>query len=252
MKTGILLGKIQRKLKTEGTRISCFLRTGYYSTSERVFPEIPDRNFENHYKVYRFMRQFATDKDVIDVGCGTGYGTAHLAEVAKSIIGIDLSKSAINWAKRRYPGVHYVQMDAQKLEFPDRTFDLIFSSENFEHLADQKSHVKELARILRADGLCFVATPNPELSTDSHNPYHTKENSFEELRELFLREFEKVTILENTLEPHTKEGKEMRASRIKKGSVGVTTLDGVDTTWLHNTHSFFCFCQHPINRAQSS
>ncbi|SRR6266571_2114769 len=248
MRTGILVDKIRNK----SLRIACFLRTGYYSTGERVNPDVPDENFQNHFKVYRFMRQFAVCKDVIDVGCGMGYGTAHLAEVAKSIVGIDISEAALKWARKRYPGVRYVRMDAQRLQFPDRSFDLIVSTENFEHLADQEGHVKELARILRPDGLCFVATPNPEMFTDSHNPYHTKESSFDELMNLFLDDFQKVSILENINEPHTKEGQAMRKRRREEGRIGVSTLNDIDTTWLHNTHSFFCFCQEPIVHREQS
>jgi ubiquinone/menaquinone biosynthesis C-methylase UbiE len=235
-----------QKMRNRGSRISCFLRTGYYSTGERVNPDIPDDNFENHFKVYRFMRQFAIDKDVIDIGCGTGYGTAHLAEMAKSIVGVDISEPALKWASKRYPGVRYILMDAQRLQFPDLSFDLIVSTENFEHLADQKGHVKELARILRPDGLCFVATPNPEMFTDSHNPYHTKENSFDELMKLLSDQFQNVSILENMMEPRTKEGQAMRRKRREEGQVGAVTLRNVDTTWLHNTHSFFCFCREPF------
>jgi O-antigen biosynthesis protein len=238
------------KMRSECLRISCFLRTGYYSRGERVNPDVPDSNFQNHFKVYRFLRQFAIHKDVIDVGCGTGYGTAHLAEVARGIIGIDISESAIKWARKRYPGVQYLCMDAQHLQFPDRSFDLIVSTENFEHLANQRSNVKGLARILRPDGLCFVATPNPEMFTDVYNPYHTKENSFDELMDLFLGSFRKVMILENMAEPPTKAGQVMRQKRIEEGRVGIRTLANIDSTWLHNTHSFFCFCQDPKVRGE--
>jgi ubiquinone/menaquinone biosynthesis C-methylase UbiE len=248
----MITNKLVEKILNKGLSISCFLRTGYYSTGERVNPDVPDSNFQNHFKVYRFMQQFAIQKDVIDVGCGTGYGTAYLADVAKSIIGIDISESAIKWARTRYPSVQYVRMDAQHVQFPDRSFDLIVSTENFEHLADQEGHVKELARILRPDGLCFVATPNPEMFTDTHNPYHTKENSFDELIELFLGDFQKLAILENTAEPQTKAGQAMRQRRREEGRVGLGTLDDIDTTWLHNTHSFFCFCQEPRFRIEQN
>ena len=230
---------ILEKTKNQGLRILLFLRTGYYSRGERVTPDIPDANFENHLKVYKFMRQFAIQKDVIDVGCGTGYGTAHLAEVAKSIVGIDISESAVKWARKRYPGVKYVQMDAQRLEFPDCSFDLIISTENFEHLADQKSHVQELARVLRPDGLCFVATPNPEMAMGKPNPYHTKENSFDELTQLFSPYFRELAILENTAMPPTERGRLAKDKRIMMGHIGLQKLDDVDdSTWVHNTHSF--------------
>jgi ubiquinone/menaquinone biosynthesis C-methylase UbiE len=231
--------------RNESLRVVCFLRTGYYARGERVNPDVPDANFQNHLKVYRFMRQFAAQADVLDVGCGTGYGTAHLAEVAKSAVGIDISEAAVKWAAKRYPRVPFIRMDAQRLEFPDRSFDLIVSTENFEHLPDQAAHARELARILRPDGLCFVATPNPEMFVGHHNPYHTKENSFAELLALFQPCFRKLTIVENTDEPDTPQGKAMREKRREAGKVGEVSFRDADTTWLHNTHSFFCFWEQP-------
>jgi ubiquinone/menaquinone biosynthesis C-methylase UbiE len=65
------------------------------------------------------MRQFAEGADVLDVGCGTGYGTACLAERAKSIVGVDISKPALRWARKHYPNVKYIEMNVQHLEFSD-------------------------------------------------------------------------------------------------------------------------------------
>jgi SAM-dependent methyltransferase len=244
-KTVMNIKSIAGAIRNESLRVVCFLRTGYYSRGERVNPDVPDANFQNHLKAYCFIRQFAAQKDVLDVGCGTGYGTAHLAEVAKSAVGIDISEAAVKWATKRYPSVPFVCMDAQRLEFPDRSFDLIVSAENFEHLSDQAAHARELARVLRHDGLCFVATPNPEMFVGHHNPYHTKENSFAELSDLFRPCFRKLTIVENTEEPDTPQGKAMREKRREAGEVGEVSFRDADATWLHNTHSFFCFCEQP-------
>jgi SAM-dependent methyltransferase len=222
-----------------------FFKTGYLPTGERVVPDFPDENFQNHMKVYKFLRQFAADKDVLDSGCGTGYGTAYLAEVAKSIVGVDLSKEALRWAKKRYPTINYMQMDVQHLEFADGSFDLIVSSENFEHLTDQKTHAAELARVIRPDGLCFVASPNPEMTIGEHNRFHTKENSYEELEELFSRSFNQVTIYENLLDPLSATGRELREKRWAKGQKGKDMPPEIDTTFRHNTHSFFCFLRDP-------
>jgi len=226
-------------------KILYFVKTGYLADGERVIPDFPDENFQNHLKVYKFLGQFVQGADVLDIGCGTGYGTAHLAENAKSIVGVDISKSALKWARKRYPGIRYLEMDVQQLEFPDRSFDVIVSSENFEHLPDQAKHVAELARVLREDGLCFVASPNPEMTIGQYNRYHMKENSFDELLALFLPHFEKVTIVENTLEPPTLTGQEMRAKRWSENRKGVPLPAGMDATWLSNTHSFFCFLREP-------
>jgi ubiquinone/menaquinone biosynthesis C-methylase UbiE len=225
-------------------RFFYFFRTGYRVTGERVIPDFPDENFQNHLKVYKFVRQFSANKDVLDSGCGTGYGTTHLAEVAKSVVGVDISKDALRWARKRYPNIDYRQMDVHHLEFSDNSFDFVVSTENFEHLSYQKRHVSELARVTRPDGLVLLASPNPEM-TVGHNPFHTKENSFTELLDLFSPYFNKIVILENLLDPPTQRGKQQREERWNKGFKGGVLSAEVDLTWRHNTHSFFCFLEQP-------
>jgi ubiquinone/menaquinone biosynthesis C-methylase UbiE len=229
-------------------KASYFLRTGYWQTRERVNPDFPDDNFQNHFKVYRFISQWAGGGDVLDVGCGTGYGTAYLAKTANSVIGIDLSRAAIRLATQRYPAHLFRVMDAQQLSFPNESFDLIVSTENFEHLADQAHHLRELRRVLRPNGLGFIATPNPEMFVGIRNPYHTKENSFAELTALFAPIFREHLIVENSLEPATDEGARQQTKRWENGQKGISSdqlysvfAKTIDRRFLSNTHSFFCF-----------
>jgi ubiquinone/menaquinone biosynthesis C-methylase UbiE len=88
-------------------------------------------NFVNHLRAYQFASQFTAGKSVLDVGCGIGYGVNYLSRAASRIVGIDLSCSALREAYRLYPDMEFCQMDAINPEFPDRSFDVIFSSENF-------------------------------------------------------------------------------------------------------------------------
>ena len=156
-----ILGRARRLLQTS----IYFAKTGYWFDGERVNPDFQDANFVNHRKVYQFIVQWVTNKIVLDVGCGTGYGTAILAEHAKKVTGIDYSNAAIRFAKRRYSKPDFRVMNAQELRFPDASFDFVFSSENFEHLPDQATHLLELRRVLKNGGICFIATPNPEVFT---------------------------------------------------------------------------------------
>lgn len=157
-------------------RFSHFVRTGYLHTGERVCPDFPNEIFENHLKVYKFLQQFVGEKELLEIGFGTGYGTALLSGTAKSIEAIDYSAQALRYAQSRYkrPNVRFQQMSAEKLVFPNECFDMTLSSEVFEHLRDHEAHVKELARVLRPGGISFIATPDPSLS-EGHNEFHTKE-----------------------------------------------------------------------------
>jgi len=222
-------------------RIAMLFRYGYLFNGERVCPDIAVDNFDNHLKVYEFAKQFCVNKRVLDIGCGTGYGSAKLAEAAAEVVGIDISRMALRFARKRYrdSGALFIHMNAERLQFPDHSFDFIVSTENFEHLRNQPESAREMRRVLKADGLCLLATPNPEAFQNCPpNPHHTHEYTFTELVSLLSPLFADVLIFENQL-----------SSRKDRGVIGKDTAHvfgrTISTQHLSNTHSFFCFLARP-------
>ncbi|MFA6001947.1 MAG: class I SAM-dependent methyltransferase [Thermoleophilia bacterium] len=227
----------------------------YHHTIERVCPDFPDENFDNHVRVYEFGMQFVPGKDVLDVGCGTGYGS-HLFSTkgARSVLAIDFSDEAISYAKDHYshPGLKYRQMDAQKITSPDNAFDTIFSSENIEHLQEPELCLTHMRRVLKDGGILVMGTPNKEYFSpgmeETSNEFHPHEFYFEDIEEMLKQHFESVFIFENTVESESPLGREMKEDRRKRGKLGILpeldqktiTLGGrqVDLTYLNNTHSF--------------
>ena len=244
--------RISRRLRIKLQKILYYFVTGYWNTGERLHPFFVTNNFVNHLRVYQFASQFVAGKHLLDVGCGVGYGTALLGRTASRVVGIDLSDDAIYEAFRLYPTAEFLRMDAENMTFGADSFDMIVSTENFEHLPNQAKHVQELSRVLRKDGMCFIATPNPELFVGEVNPYHTKENTYEELKALLLQGFHEVEILESSRVPRNPAGKAARDERFARGAHGKLQGPGleifgrtVDQTYLSNTHSFNAFARNP-------
>lgn len=232
------------------TRAKTFLKTGYWLTGERVCPAWQDANFINHLKVYKFLAQFVHGKDVLEVGCGTGYGTRFLADHARRVVAIDYSKEALRYAIRHYshPNITYLQKDADVLDIMGQ-YDLIFSTEVFEHLHNPRHHLERVRLLLAPDGLCFIATPNPEL-TNYANEFHTKEWAFGELRAVMREYFDAVEIIETMNKPPTAAQAASRDARFRAGEKGIDPTSSfsifgipVDRTHLSNTHSFFVFAR---------
>jgi methylase of polypeptide subunit release factors len=61
-------------------------------TGERVIPgQVETDLWNEHFSRYAFATLFASGKRVLDLGCGSGYGSAELARTAESVIGVDVS-----------------------------------------------------------------------------------------------------------------------------------------------------------------
>ncbi|MGD9735439.1 MAG: class I SAM-dependent methyltransferase [Solirubrobacterales bacterium] len=138
---------------------------------------------------YWWAAQAVAGKDVLDAGCGTGYGSAILAAVAATVTGVDISAEAVEEADRRLGEKgSVVQGDLRKLPFDDDSFDAVVCWETIEHIEDGSAVLAELRRVLRPDGLLLVSSPNPGVYQED-NEHHVHEYTPEELRALVGEQF---------------------------------------------------------------
>jgi len=150
-----------------------------------------------HLKRYEFARPWCGERTVLDAGCGVGYGTAHLAEVTASVVGVDRDEDAIAYARERYarPNVEFRVGDLLDLDLPAAFFDVVCSFETIEHLEDVDAFLAEVVRVLRPDGVFLVSTPRVEETTASpENPFHRLELSPSDFEALLRRFFGEVEL----------------------------------------------------------
>jgi 2-polyprenyl-3-methyl-5-hydroxy-6-metoxy-1,4-benzoquinol methylase len=141
---------------------------------------------------YWWAAQAAAGKEVLDAGCGTGYGTLILAEAgAKAVTGIDVAQEAVDAASERLGDRgSIVQGDLRELPFDDDSFDLVVCLEVIEHVAEGAAVVAEFRRVLRPDGVLLVSSPNPGVYPEG-NEHHVHEYPPAELAELVGGSFAK-------------------------------------------------------------
>ena len=84
---------------------------------------------------------------VLDVGCGVGMYTAAFLRETPCVFGVEVERERALEARGRAAGV--VQAPGEGLPFPDATFDVVFSHEVLEHVADDRACVAEMVRVTR-------------------------------------------------------------------------------------------------------
>jgi SAM-dependent methyltransferase len=173
-------------------------------TGERVIPEECGKgfarvNFVRHKVAHLYaIRRIRGSRRVLDVGCGTGYGSAMVASHVGEVVGIDSSEGAVARARAKYrlDNLEFVTMPATGLSFPDGSFDAVYSIHVLEHIEEVELHLSEVVRVLRPGGRFVVATPNRLTYSPNglHNTFHVREYDPGELEALLAAFFREVEI----------------------------------------------------------
>ena len=147
---------------------------------ERVTHLWPDGCYLAHLSIYRFALQFIQGAVVLDMGSGAGYGSAYLAESGAAFVeGVDVSDEAVAFSQHHFvlDNLHYQVMDLQHaVGFKDKVFDIVFSSNTFEHVPNVLASLREAWRLMKPGG-CFILAV-PPITDESlkkmnvSNPYH--------------------------------------------------------------------------------
>lgn len=169
-------------------------------TGERLTTAIGGQVQIEHYHRYLFARSLTHGLDVLDVASGEGYGSALLAQVARSVTGLEYSQPTVLSARANFPraNLSFLQGDARALPFADASFGAAVSFETIEHFDRQDGFVREVRRVLRPDGRFIVSTPDRDVYSHPGavvNPYHIYELSQQQFVALLHASFAHVALL---------------------------------------------------------
>jgi GT2 family glycosyltransferase/SAM-dependent methyltransferase/glycosyltransferase involved in cell wall biosynthesis len=170
-------------------------------TGERMVPWAPDvQVIYEHLHRYWFAANLAKGRRVLDVGSGEGYGTAILASVADSAVGIELDETTVTHARANYSAANLEYRVGSALDlsaFADDEFGLVVCFEVLEHVAGQEELLAGIARVLGPDGVLLISTPERATyseDTGQENPFHVRELTESEFRELLGRHFDHLRL----------------------------------------------------------
>lgn len=129
-------------------------------TEHGEFNPFGDRGWRTLQKRFSEWLDVPKPISLLDVGCGTGQSRAIYIQHCQQYTGLDLSETAIEMAKRKFPESTWQVGDATKLSFPESSFDVVAFSSVLHHIPDFSLALAEARRVLRPGGQVFAFDPN--------------------------------------------------------------------------------------------
>jgi 2-polyprenyl-3-methyl-5-hydroxy-6-metoxy-1,4-benzoquinol methylase len=133
-----------------------------------------------HLARYKFIgRQIRKNWDVLEIGCGTGYGSNFLAQFAKTVNACELDTSLLVRAKEKFVKPNLTYSDAPVLA----QYDVVVCLEVIEHMTKDYAYklLDTLDKNLKPGGLLFISTPRKiDNPSENRKKYHLHEYTAQE------------------------------------------------------------------------
>lgn len=168
-------------------------------TGERFLPGAGELVELEHMHRYSICKGIVSNKVVLDIACGEGYGSAILAQSALSVVGVDISEEAVRHATNKYQcdRLKFLQGSCESIPLESSSVDVVVSFETIEHHDKHEEMMREIKRVLKSDGFVVISSPDKLEYSDKpnySNPYHVKELYKEEFKGLLRRYFQTVVM----------------------------------------------------------
>jgi 2-polyprenyl-3-methyl-5-hydroxy-6-metoxy-1,4-benzoquinol methylase len=168
-------------------------------SGERFTTAITGQIELEHIHRYLMARSLCRGKNVLDIASGEGYGAAILAQVARSVVGIDVDHASVTHAAQSYkrPNLRFVRGDARRIPLSDASINVVTSFETLEHFLEHGDFFREVNRVLSPEGFLLISTPDCDVYSPSGcgaNPFHVRELSREEFVSQLSAHFPAVSI----------------------------------------------------------
>ena len=130
--------------------------------------------------------------DVLEPGCGEGRGIELLSPRADQYVALDKIETVIDQLKNKYTNVDFRHMLFPPFEgIESHAFDVVISFQVIEHVKNDRLFLHEIHRVLKPGGIAIITTPNIKQSL-ARNPWHIREYTAQQLKELALTIFDDV------------------------------------------------------------
>ncbi len=160
-------------------------------SGERFIPGLSGHLQLEHLNRYYFViKQIdLSNKIVLDLASGEGYGSDLLAYYSKQVIAVDISSETIKHAKSKYVknNLTFLIGDAVNIPLSDHSIDVFVSFETIEHHDKHVEMLNEIKRVLKPDGILVMSSPDKYYYSDKpnyKNEFHIKELYYDDYKYL--------------------------------------------------------------------
>ncbi|SME98721.1 Methyltransferase domain-containing protein [Tistlia consotensis] len=165
----------------------------------RVILEQSDDSQDNlffHLARYKFISRLVKPSDrLIEIGCGSGYGSRYLSDYVGEVVAVDEEVEMIDYARGRFvkPNLAYDTGIGER-----SGFDVVVCLEVIEHMSKDKGRqlLATIRSLMNPGGVAFISTPrkipNP---SENRKKYHVHEYEYEEYREILEETFSRALVL---------------------------------------------------------
>jgi len=187
--------------------------------AEKLAKKLYDAQFERYskeqakYKVIQDLRKKVyqllgniKNKKILFAGCGDGLECLPAIKKKAKVIGIDISKRAIETAKRNCPQGKFYVMDFERTNFPKNCFDIVVSILSIMYKKDIVPVLREFKRILKKKGFIIIVVPHPVRKMIKYNKlnYFVRGKKWEVWRG--IRRFNYYRLIEDYFDAFLKAG----------------------------------------------
>ncbi len=156
---------------------------------------IQDKNFTYRHILQILNKYITSSQKILDIGCGAGTLCLYYAHRGNAVVGIDISQTAINRAKKSASLLKLKKAKFEKMDFPNKTpqeqFDFIIFTEVIEHLENDELALNKIYKLLKKNGMAFISTPSRNAPLHRLGLAKNFDKEVGHLRRYTLKELEK-------------------------------------------------------------
>lgn len=114
------------------------------------------------YRAYLRSIEARAGEQLLDIGCGEGFLLCDAERAGLRPFGVEIAHNALELARTRIPSAGLARAAGEALPFSDAAFDVVTCLGSLEHFLDPARGLREIARVLRPDGVALLAVPNAD------------------------------------------------------------------------------------------